>query len=377
MMERRLGIHLREVGRFDEAIACLERAIAHDPSDGSAHRYLVETRESDSDAHRAQMEALVADPSVGPDNRINLHFALGTFYDRRGLTEEAFGHWRAGNRLRRAQLAYDESADYQLMESLRAMFSPALMRSMRGCGDPSTQPVFIVGMPRSGTTLVEQMLAAHPQVCAAGELDAFERAFAEFPNITTDPRDVRGFARDLAEGFRRVGAHYLASLPAPSPDRLRTTDKMPPNFRFVAPIHLTFPQAKIIHVRRDPRDTCLSCYTTNFDEGLFYSYDLAELGRYYRAYASHMAHARALLPADAFLEIEYEQLVTDFERSARRIVAHSGLAWDSACLEFWRAKRVVRTASVVQVRRPLFASSLGRWRAYERELRPLLEALRA
>ncbi|MGB6985984.1 MAG: sulfotransferase [Candidatus Aquilonibacter sp.] len=376
-MERYLGVQLRETGRFDEAIACFERAIADDPRDGSAHRYLVETRDNDSDAHRVQMEILVADPRVSGDDRINLHFALGTFYDRRRLTKEAFEHWEAGNRLRRAQLAYDESADYQLMESLRAMFSATLMQSMRGCGDPSPQPVFIVGMPRSGTSLVEQVLAAHPRVCAAGELDAFERAFAVFPHVATDPRDVRGFTRELAEGFQRVGAHYLASLPPLSPGQLRTTDKMPPNFRFVAAIHLALPRAKIIHVRRDPRDTCLSCFATNFVDGLFYAYDLAELGRYYRAYASHMAYARALLPADVFLEIEYEQLVTDFERGARNIVAHCGLAWDPACREFWRVERAVRTASVVQVRRPLFTDSVGRWRAYERELRPLLEALRA
>lgn len=376
-VERFLGVQLREIGKFDEAIACFERAIADDPRDGSAHRYLVETRHNDSDAHRIQMEALLADPDVAGDNRINLHFALGTFYDRHGLTNDAFEHWRIGNRLRRAQLAYDESADYRLMESLRAAFSATLVREMRGRGDPSTQPVFIVGMPRSGTSLVEQVLAAHPRVSAAGELDAFERAFGEFPNIATDPRDVHGFAREMVEGFQRVGARYLASLPELTPGKMRTTDKMPSNFRFVAAIHLTFPQAKIIHVRRDPRDTCLSCFATNFADGQSYAYDLAELGRYYRRYAAHMAHARALLPSDVFLELEYEQLVTDFEPNARRIVAHCGLAWDPACMEFWRVERAVRTASVVQVRRPLFAGSVGRWRAYERELRPLLEALRA
>ena len=323
------------------------------------------------------MEALLADPRVDEDNRVNLHFALGTFYDRRRLTKEAFGHWRLGNRLRRAQLAYDESADYQLMESLRGAFSSMLLRSMRGCGDTSTRPVFIVGMPRSGTSLVEQVLAAHPQVSAAGELDAFERAFGEFPTILTDPRDVHGFARELAQGFQRVGALYLGSLPPLLPGKVRTTDKMPSNFRFVAAIHLTFPQAKIIHVRRDARDTCLSCFATNFSDGQYYAYDLAELGRYYRRYTSHMAHARALLPTDVFLEVEYEQLVADFERNARRIVAHCGLTWDPACLDFWRVERAVRTASVVQVRRRLFADSVGRWRVYERELRPLLEALRA
>lgn len=372
---RRRGVALREYGFFEEAIASFERAVALDPRDGQAHRFLAETRGVADKAHRAQIEALLADPLVVADARIELHFALFILLDREGRTHEAFEHLRAGNTLRRAQFTYDEADVHKLLDLLRTMFSAPLVTSVAGRGNPSELPVFIFGMPRSGTTLVEQMLAAHPLVQAGGELDAFECAFAEAPPVTADPRDARAFVAELGAMMHGVGTRYLEALQPIRDGALRVTDKMPGNLRFAAAIRCAFPNAKLVHVRRDPIDTCLSCYATNFSDGHLYAYDLTELGRYYRLYEEHLAGVRAALGPNDILEVGYEELVADFETQARRIVAFCGLEWDPACLEFWRVQRPVTTASVVQVRQPLYTRSVGRWKRYERELQPLLVAL--
>ncbi|HUA09987.1 MAG TPA: sulfotransferase [Candidatus Acidoferrales bacterium] len=371
---RRHGIELRENGRLREAAACFERVLALDPRDGAAHRYLVETRSGSDAAHLARMTELAGDPLLREDDRIELHFALAAACEALGRYREAFAHARIANESKRATLDYDPSADATLLRSLRAMFSPQLARAVRGAGEPDAAPVFIIGMPRSGTTLVEQMLAAHPGVYAAGELDAFERALGLFPPIAADPRDTDAFLAELRAALRELGARYLASVQAPAPAQ-RFTDKMPSNFRFAVAIAAALPNARFVHVLRDPRDTCLSCYMTNFADGQNYAYDLKELGSYYRLYREQMSYVRALLPKGVMLDLEYEALVGDFEAQARRIVEHCGLAWDPACLEFWKVERPIRTASVVQVRRPLSAGSIGRWRHYERELRPLIDAL--
>ena len=371
---RNLGNALREDGRLDEAIEWFERAIAIDPKDGTAHRYLVETRTFVDEPHRARMETLAQDSRLDAEQRIDLHFALATALTRSGRYGRAFHYLREANALKRAGLVYDESRERLLMRSLRAMFSSGVVRRMRGCGDPSPRPVFIVGMPRSGTSLVEQILAAHPDVHAAGELEAFARCFNDLSPIAADPNDEGAFAYELAAALRDLGGRYLTC--AGGGATLRVTDKMPSNFRFAAAIHLALPNAKIVHVRRSALDTCFSCYETHFSDGHEYAYDLRELGRYYRLYDEHMAHARALLPGNVMLDIDYEQIVGDFEASVRRIVDHCGLDWHAACLEPWRVRRPVRTASVVQVRRKIYATSVGRWKPYERELQPLIEALR-
>jgi hypothetical protein len=243
------------------------------------------------------------------------------------------------------------------------------MRERAGQGDPSPVPVFILGMPRSGTTLVEQMLASHPQVHGAGELSDFTAAVAGLDGPDGVPADIGG-----AE-LRRIGARYVARVRPLAPGALRITDKMPANFRFAGLIHLALPNARIIHLRRDPVDTCLSCFSILFGGDQPHTYDLGELGRYYRAYQRLMEHWRAVLPLGVMLEVQYEALVGDFEPQARRIVAHCGLEWDDACLDFYKTQRPVHTASAVQVRRPVYQTSVGRWRPPEDLLRPLLDAL--
>jgi hypothetical protein len=229
-------------------------------------------------------------------------------------------------------------------------------------------------MPRSGTTLIEEILASHPKVFGAGELRDFGTLAgtlrgadgSEFPecvgSLTTDQ-------------IRFLGTTYMNAIRALAPAAERVVDKMPYNFYSVGLIHLALPNARIIHARRDPRDIALFCFSLLFTKGNEFTYDLAEIGRYICAYETLMQHWQRLLPPDAILEVRYEELVDRFEDEARRIIAHCGLDWDDACLAFHKTQRPVRTASVNQVRQPIYRSSVGRWRRYEGFLQPLLAAM--
>jgi tetratricopeptide (TPR) repeat protein len=365
------GTVLRILGRLDEARQELERAIALAPRKAEFYRSLAEAKRfTERDPHCAMIEALARDMgSLSAEERIHLHFALGKVYDDLGQHDRGFSHLVEGNALKRAQIVYDEAAVLGRFEVTRAAFSAEVVRERAGQGEPSPVPVFILGLPRSGTTLVEQMLASHPKVHGAGELNDFERSAAALAGPNGAPADIGG------EELRRLGAGYVAKVTALAPGARRITDKMPANFRYAGLIHLALPNARIIHMMRDPVDTCLSCFSILFGGDQPFAYDLGELGRYYRAYQKLMAHWRAVLPAGVMLEVQYEALVGDFEQQARWIVAHCGLEWDSACRDFHKTQRPVHTASSVQVRQPLYKSSIGRWRPAGHVLQPLLDAL--
>jgi tetratricopeptide (TPR) repeat protein len=366
------GNALRTFGRIKEALPLLEKAVELAPHRGKFVGSLVESKRFvDGDPHLGLIETLARDiGSLSEEDQIYLHFALGKVYADLGQHERSFSHLIEGNRLKRKQIVYDEAAELARLERTRALFTAEVMRKARGCGDPSRVPVFIVGMPRSGTTLVEQILAAHPMVYGAGELSDFEAVLA---GLRGSIAARSGLGR---EELHQIGIRYLQRLRATAPSAERIIDKRLENFRYVGLIHLALPNARIVHVRRDPLDTCISCFSILFMHNYQpFSYDLAELGRYYRANAALMEHWREVLPSEQMLEVQYEELVVNFEPLARRIVAYCGLEWDAACLEFHKTKRPVWTASVIQVRQPIYRSSIGRWKAYEDMLRPLSEAL--
>ena len=245
-------------------------------------------------------------------------------------------------------------------------------------GDPSPLPIFILGMPRSGTSLVEQILASHPKVRGLGERVTLNEAIAEVCGTTTIPPLLPQRAAHWSSAeLRRLGALYIKAISRGVPaGATRITDKLPANFRFAGLIHAALPNARIIHTRRDPIDTCLSIFSILFSgHSQLYSYDLGELGRYYRAYEKVMAHRRNVLPPGVMLEVRYEEVVDNLEQQARQIIAHCGLEWDDACLEFYKADRPVRTISHAQVRQPIYRSSVGRPRPPGNLLLPLLEAL--
>jgi hypothetical protein len=240
----------------------------------------------------------------------------------------------------------------------------------------SELPVFIVGMPRSGSTLIEQILTSHPQVVAGGEMRELEEAVEDVAK--SNGTSVLGVAQRLnGDDVRNIEARYLGHvtrLALAKPGALRVTDNRLDNIFYVGLIRLLFPRARVIHACRDPIDTCLSCFSLMFDQTEF-SYDLGERGRRYRAYSGLMAHWRRVLPAASILDVHYEDVVADIETHARRIVAYCGLPWDPACLAFHKNSRPVRTASAVQVRQPIYSTSVGRWRPDETVLRPLLDGL--
>ena len=251
-----------------------------------------------------------------------------------------------------------------------------------GGGDASPIPIFVLGMPRSGTTLVEQIIASHPMVHGAGELQTLNDVILTVRGPHGDTIRFPEFVPGLdASALHQIGARYVTSVRKLAPEFAekceRITDKMPSNYYFAGLIHLALPNAKIIHTIRDPVDTCISCFSKLFSTDLNYSYDLGELGRYYKRYERLMAHWRRVLPRGRILDVRYEEVVADLETEARRIISHCGLPWKDRCLSFHEAIRPVRTASATQVRQPIYKSSVGRWRVYEAHLGPLLDALGA
>lgn len=372
------GVILTELGRLDEARLAAETAIKLAPRRVRTYYNLtIARRMVPGDPHLPAMEELARDVAALPgDERIDLHFALGKAYTDLGDHEQAFRHLVCGNALKRKSADYDEAFVLGTFARTQAVFTADLMRGKEGAGHPSAVPLFILGMPRSGSTLVEQILASHPNIFGAGEINDFSRSMmtlgltnggaSHFP----DGASLMSPAR-----FRQLGENYIGALHRLAPAAARITNKTLENFRFLGLIHLALPNARIIHTRRDPIDTCLSCFSKLFVNDLPYAYDLAELGRYYRAYETLMAHWRNVLPQGVMLDVQYEELVADLEGQARRIVAHCGLEWDARCRDFHKTERSVRTASVTEVRQPIYQSSVGRWRASERFLGPLLAEL--
>jgi len=363
-----LGTTLRTAGALEESKKWLLHAVKLDPANGRYYRYLVDGLSAD-----AALEFLdvveSAIPAMGqmPDAvRAEFHFALAKLYEDAQRYDEAFEHLQQGNRLRRSALNYAETEELQFMLTMEQTFTKEFCETFAGIGNQTKRPIFVVGMPRTGTTLVEQILCAVPGVHGAGEIRAFEDAVAALQ------RDAQG-GGDVRSGLRVAGDYY-AEATQRFPGH-HFVDKMPFNFRFAGLINLALPNARIIAISRDALDACFSIYATYFFDVVPFSWDLDELARYYRAYERLMAHWRTIVPADRMLEIRYEDLVEDFEANAKRIVAFCGLQWDPRVMEFHTVKRPVQTASHSQVRRPIYRSAMGRARRFERHLGPLAKAL--
>jgi len=374
-----LGLALKEQGKLEESRLALENAVRLSPTSPGKYRVLADAKRfRPGDPHLAMMEQLAQRiSSFSHEEQIELNFALAKAYEDLEDYDRSFQHLLEGNALKRRSIHYDQTATLDRLNRTKDVFTIELMDALRGVGDPSTAPIFIVGMPRSGTTLIEQILASHPKVFGAGELDHIvsavaklahrnEGATAGFPEVVTSMK---------AEAFAQFGATYVSAIHALAPNAERVTDKMPLNFAYVGLIHLALPNARIIHMRRDPLDTCFSCFSKLFAADQPYSYDLGELGRFYRSYQSLMEHWRAILPPGVMLDIDYEEVTANLDMQARRIIRHCGLDWNDACLHYYQINRPVRTASAVQVRQPIYSSSIGRWRSYQHRLRPLMEGL--
>ncbi len=384
-LQNTLGVTLQEAGDLDGARAAFDEALALDPATTAAyyHRVKMGKVTADDDV-LPRMEALShqAD-TLSAEARAMLGFALAKAYEDLARYDDAFANLLEANRLARASIDYDEFALRGRFKRLHEAITAKLLAERAGLGSGSSVPIFIVGFPRSGTTLTEQILASHPLVHGSGENsyigDLASTSILDVENAQA-PTGKIGFPESLSylppERFQQLGDLYLERLRRKAPDAPHITDKLPANFVFIGFIHLILPNAKIIHVKRDAMDTCISCFAQRFRlDNVPFSYDLAELGRHYRMYLDLMDHWREVMPKGSMLEVQYESLVDDFEAEARRIVVYCGLAWDERCLAFHRSERSVRTASLTQVRQPIYRSSLQRWRRYEKHLGALKEAL--
>jgi tetratricopeptide (TPR) repeat protein len=378
-----VGSVLEELGQLQEAQSAYREALRLDPNSTAAYVNLAAAKTfKPGDAHLAAMEALAAKTEgLSKTDRMRLDFALGKAYADLNDHSRSFQHLRDGNAAKRASISYDETAALGRFDRIEAVFTPELIAAKSGGGDPSALPIFVLGMPRSGTTLVEQIIASHPAVHGAGELQLLNDVVhtvrgadgksVPYPELTA--------SLDRA-ALHQIGARYAAMLRelaanhgAPSAECI--TNKMPSNYYFAGLIHLALPNAKIIHTVRDPLDTCVSCFSKLFTAEQSYTYDLGELGRYYRRYERLMTHWRRVLPVGRILDVRYEDVVGDLEKQARRIIAYCGLPWDTRCLSFHETDRPVRTASATQVRQPIYKSAIGRWRDYEKHIAPLLNGL--
>jgi tetratricopeptide (TPR) repeat protein len=433
-----LGNALRSLGRYDQAIASYRRALALLPAFADAHNNLGialrlqgRTAEAEESAHRAleiNPNAVVAiinlaearadqgdfaaaevmftraislqpdlveawagiarvrrmttaDASwlaaakrleqqpLRPRQAIALHYAIGKYFDDLRDFDRAFDHYRRANELTKRQTGgYDSGRLRQAVDELIQIYDRNWVEQVRTRGIASIRPVFIVGMPRSGTSLLEQILASHPQVFGAGEQIFWSDASAAVQAAVRQG----GAAADLPS---RLARDYLQLLQSQSADALRVTDKMPGNFMYLGLIHAALPGSRIVHVRRDPIDTCLSIYFQDFGAALAYANDLDDLAHYYGEYRRIMRHWRSVLPAGAVLEVPYEALIADQEGWSRKLLAFLDLPWDPRCLDFHETTRSVVTTSRWQVRQKISAGSVGRWRNYARHAAPLMPLL--
>jgi len=327
-----------------------------------------------------RMETALSKPDIQPKE--NLCFMLARTHDRLGNYDKAFKYLDIANSMVRKRFHFDSLSEKKRFESIKKVFTPGLLTEKAGNGSGDKSPIFIVGMPRSGTTLVEQILASHSQVAAGGELRFLSTVIMRSPHLTDPSRGGTNriityahIGEISAPELKRLADAYLDATAHLRKEEKHFTDKMPQNFVNIGMIKLLFPNSRIIHCRRNPLDNGLSLYMHNFKNIHPYMYSLEEIGKYYIYYHSLMDYWRKLLPGFIY-DIKYEELVNDPEAEVKKLLSYCGLDWEKTCLEFYKHKRIVKTASVAQVDRPLYTSSIGRWKNYEEHLRPLREILR-
>ncbi len=354
-------------GKFDDARGELSRALQSEPDHAVAWAALASLRKmtAEDDSWLSKALRLAPDAGLPAEKRIPLQFAIGKFYDDTGQYDLAFAAYRQANALARALHGkFDRAGFTRLLDGVIATCSADVVSRTQAGASSSRLPVLIVGMPRSGTSLVEQIIASHPDAYGAGELVFWNDWLTTNQAAFLSGRYGQALFAGAADEYQQVLRRHSA-------DALRIVDKMPGNFVSAGLIHMIFPQAKIIHTQRHPWDTCLSIYFQNLAPAHSYATDLDDLAFYYREYARLMQHWRKVLPADSFLEVPYEALTDDQARWSRRMIAFIGLEWDERCLDFHKTERTVVTASNWQVRQKIYHTSRERWRNFEKYLGPL------
>lgn len=368
-----LGKTLEMLGRTEEARSAFEGLCDH-PRIGNfaLYRLAVNDKHDLASPLLAEIEAKIASGTFAGRALNALHNGAAKVHEQNGDYRKAFVHFRKANEA--DTVPFDVARYRAWVDTVIASFTPETFATRRDMGSSSDVPVFVIGMPRSGTTLVEQIIARHPEAAGAGELDRIWKIGQAIHYHDPSGRFLSAIDARPAAEMATLGQKYAALLKFFAPKARRVVDKLPHNFELLGLIALILPEARIVHLRRNPIDTCLSCYQTRLNELHGYSRDLTTLGLYYREYARLMEHWRRVLPLK-FLDLDYETLTGDFEAQARRLIAFLDLPWDPACLSFHEATSAVRTFSRNQVRNPIYQTSVGRWRRYESELQPLIAAL--
>ncbi len=374
-----LGTMLMNLGRMAEAEASLNRGIELAPGQAkplTAALMYLPYRQDDPRYYRLD-EVYAKRESLPVEDRVRLNFAMGKAMESIGQYDKSFSAYEEGNRLHFQGHPFNEEENDSFLEKSCSLFTADLFIKCAALADslpavPDERiPVFIVGMPRSGTTLIEQILSSHADIFGAEELATLGELASQAKFLSLDIADCG----PTQIALRELGQEYLDQVWKLAPSARYITDKMPSNYQYLGWLHLMLPNAKIIHAMRDPMDTCLSCHALRFSHGHEYSYDLGTLGRHYLRYRKFMQHWHSVLPPGRILDQRYEDMVADPEHEARRLLDYLGLPWDPACLNFHESKRAVRTSSVTQVRKPIYSTSVARWKHFEKHLGPLLEII--
>lgn len=372
---KNLGNTYKDFGRIKEAISAFESAIKINPAFTEAYRELTSVKKLAENAPEINaMLTLYASSHLGTQQTMHLAFALGKVYEGQKNYNEAFRYLYEANKSRRELIPYEREQNALMFEKIEKLFASDYVRQKAKCGQTDETPIFILGMPRSGSSLVEQILASHSDVYGAGELNYTSKLVKELCSVPSKldyPDCIAGIDQNLIEC---LGKEYLSLIRQKSKEARFITDKMPQNFLYVGLIKIIFPRAKIIHTSRNPIDNCWSIYKHGFYDGHAYADDLDDLADYYVMYRRLMDHWKTLFGND-ILDIQYEDIVRDQKKETARLLEYCDLEWQEACLDYHNTQRRVHTASATQVRKGIYTSSIGAWKPYEKHLTPLISAL--
>lgn len=375
-----IAVVLLEKGDLPAASEAFHQVLEVEPDHANALHYLLLFWKSKSSEGLVQRSEALFDALQGQKgkefDRMVLAFGLGKAWEDLGDYDKSFSYYDIANHIRRASLEYNIEDDRRDLEELKSIFTRDFFATHASERTDGENFVFIVGMPRSGSTLLEQIIATHPEVVSTGENDMLRQAVGFLGDDGSNRMNMKKISEAKDEAIDKVAKDLIAVYQRLFGDATKYTEKSLPNLWLIGAIRLLFPKAKILHCQRSPLDNCFSIYSNSFAGLVFsYAYDLKELGAYYRLYLDMMEHWRHVLPKDMFYEVSYDALVAEPEQEARKVVEFCGLEWDEACLQFYKKKSAVQTSSLAQVRQPIYKTSVERWRRYEKHLQPLIEVL--
>ena len=370
-----LGMAYQALGKFEESKKYFETVLKNNPKFTRADRSLSMSLKYDiNNPHLKSMENKIKDQSLNNFQKIELYFGLGKAYEDIKNYKKSFENYKLGNKIKRDAIKYQINDDVKLFENIKNSFSNINFQNLENVGNKSNKMIFILGMPRSGTTLVEQIIANHKNVYGAGELRDLTQIIKENFLVNDKIKFPEKFNIKDQNFFSNMGTKYLENLDRYNTNKNYITDKAPLNFKWIGLIKLILPKSKIIHCTRDPKDTCLSLFKNFFEGELNFSYNLEEAGKYYKLYQNLMEFWKQLLP-DFIYDISYEKLVENQEFESRKLLDFCNLDWDKNCLTFYRNKRGIVTASFAQARKPIYKNSVNSWQNYKNELLPMFKIL--